>query len=256
MKTITKAICCILSLCLLCTTLFSCTLFEERQQDSNNDLQQKFSGKLTEKLAWLNDTTCDTVAKVEVEKLIFGVAPGTTADCYTSTDKTEIADFISFYRNLEIDEVDSSVIENMNGGGGLNIIFTYTDKSTQTIKYRYGYYVIGSQVFKARGSDTPDYKPSFDLSYRFLSGDTKCDVFTNEDEGECVGYVESIGDLRFTIITAEHDDYLTSTHYIEASFGRIYILSNTEFCVYESDYQAYYNLIDGQSFQDFITKNN
>ena len=256
MKNITKAICCILSLCLLCTALFSCTLFEEWQQDSSNDSQQKFSGKLTEKLAWLNDATGDTVAKVEVKKLSFGVDPGTTADCYTSTDKTEILDFISFYRSLEIDEVDSSVIENMNGGGGLDIIFTYTDKSTQTIKYRHGYYVIGSQVFKARGSDTPDYKSSFDLSYRFLDGGTKCDVFTNEDECECVGQIGSVGDLRFTIITAENDDYLTATHYIETGFGRIYILSNTEFCVYEADYQAYYELIDGQSFRDFITKNN
>ena len=244
-KTVRRLIPFVLIVCIFCTALSSCKPSEEARQN--------FNGKLSEKATWLKNLTADTVVKVGVVDIVYGVAPGTLASCYYSTDKTEIAGFISFYSNLEIEQVDSSVIDGKNGGGGKNYVFTYADGSTDIVYFRHGYYVVGSEVFKAKSTGKYEYKDTFERYLRFVDSDKISNVFTNTEDVQCVGTTEAVGDFRFKRIETEEDAYLSSTHYIEVSFGKIYILSETRFCVKFYNELKYFELIDGQSFRDFIT---
>ena len=250
-KTMKKAIAFILMICTLSASMISCSFFNGMWQEN----EEPFAGKLSEKATWLKEATSDNVVKAGVVTLLFGVAPGTLKDCHYSTEKSDITALISFYSNLEIEEVDPGVIEGMNGGGGLNIVLTYADGSTNILEYRHGYYVIGSEVFKATTEEKYDYQTTFDR-YQRIEYEKLSYVYTNTEEPQLVGQTDSISDFRFRIIEAESDTYLTATHYIEMNIGKIYILSATTFYLYNQyGVSNYYELIEGQSFRDFITEN-
>ena len=246
-KVIKKTIVFILICCTLTASMLSCSLFERKSDD------QPFFGKLSEQATWLNEVTADNVVRVGVLHIFYGVHPSTLMDSYYSTTESEIVAFIDFYKNLEVEEVNPDEIKEVYGGGGRNIVFTYADGSSKTIYMTQGCFIIGSQVFKPKASDDFDYKTTFDR-YSRMGYDKPSNVFTNTEEPELVGETDDISDFRFKAIEAEEDAYLNATHYIEVEFGKIYILSETQFCVDKTKAIDYYELMEGQTFSDFITE--
>lgn len=248
-KTVKRLIAFVLMIFMMSSSMLSCSFFEDKQEQS----EEPFVGKLSEKATWLKEATSDNVVKAGVVSILYGVAPNEMKDCYYSSDKIEITALINFYCNIEVKEVAPDVIEGMNGGGGSNIVLTYNDGSTKTLLYRHGYYVIGSEVFQATTNETFDYRTTFDL-YKRIDYQKLSYVYTNTETPQRVGQTDSVSDFRFRIIEAEEDAYLSATHYIETDFGRIYILSETTFYLDNSYYVFhYYELIEGQLFSAFLT---
>lgn len=244
-KTLKKLIAFLLIICGLTVSMLSCSFWGEKAEEL-------FVGKLSDQATWLKEASSENVVRVGVLRLINGIHPSTLMDCYYSTTESEIVAFIEFYKNLEVEEVSSDKIEAVIGGGGINIEFTYADGSSKTIHKTQGYFIIGSQAFKPKASDDFDYKTTFDR-YSRMGYDKPSNVFTNTEEPELVGETDDISDFRFKAIEAEEDAYLNATHYIEVEFGKIYILSETQFCINKIKAIDYYELMEGQSFRDFIT---
>lgn len=245
-KTLKKTIAFLLMICILTASMLSCSFWGEKAEEP-------FVGKLSEQATWLNEVTADNVVRVGVLHIFYGVHPSTLMDSYYSTTESEIVAFIDFYKNLEVEEVNPDEIKEVYGGGGRNIVFTYADGSSKTIYMTQGCFIIGSQVFKPKAADDFDYKTGFDR-YSRMGYDKLSNVFTNTEESELVGETDDISDFIFKAIEAEEEAYLNATHYIEVEFGRIYILNEKQFCVNTLGGSIkYYELVEWQSFSDFIT---
>ena len=245
-KTLKKLIAFLLIICGLTVSMLSCSFWGEKAEEL-------FVGKLSDQATWLKEASSENVVRVGVLRLINGIHPSTLMDCYYSTTESEIVAFIEFYKNLEVEEVSSDKIEAVIGGGGINIEFTYADGSSKTIYMTQGCFIIGSQVFKPKAADDFDYKTGFDR-YSRMGYDKLSNVFTNTEESELVGETDDISDFIFKAIEAEEEAYLNATHYIEVEFGRIYILNEKQFCVNTLGGSIkYYELVEWQSFSDFIT---
>ena len=246
-KLIIKIVSFILMICALTCSMFSCFIFESKESDAS-------VCKLSDKLVWLKEADADKVVRVGVLHYVHGIHPAVPMDCYYSSDRSEIVDFIDFYKNLEIEEADSSEIEDLLGGGKSNVVFTYSDGNSSTICLTQGYLIIGSQVFECKISDGFDYKKMFDR-YSRLEYDKVSKVYTNTEDAMLIGETDSVADFRFKATEADADSYVAATHYIELEFGKIYILSERKFCIDTNKSIKYYELAEWQSFRDFLTDN-
>ena len=146
----------------------------------------------------------------------------------------------------------------MKAGGGIEIVtFTMSDGSTKQLYFNSGYYVQGSQAFNVVSIDAvSDYYNECEKYYRFVSYTNESDVYTNTETPEVVGRAKNIGLWEFVIVETEQTNlYETAPYYVDASFGKIYILSETEFCRESRGTFVCYELINGQKFNDFMTFN-
>ena len=238
---------------ILLTFVFSgCDYIGKYLNPTTEDITE---GKLPDKATWLKSASADTIARIDIRREYYGVAPGSLVSCYYSENKDAIEEFIAYLSTLDIERVSSDILNGMNGGGGKNIVFTFSDGTRKTIKIRHGYYCEGSDIFNISSSNTSTFENASEQYLRFMVSKNSANVYTNTDEPTLVGQLNNLASLNFRKITIDGTTIDNATHYIDTDFREIYILSETTFCYMELNKIHCYELIDGQSFYELITEN-
>ena len=242
-KTVKKLIAFVLIVCAFATSMSSCSGLP-------------FAPKLSSKVSWLKNANADTVVKVLIDENAYGMAPGSIFSSYYSEDKEVIEKIITYFCNIRVSRDYSGRVYQIDGGSGRTVTVTFADRGTKSLLFKHGYFIDGNKVYKTYTSENiRDYYSEFNRYFRFNTYKNTGSVYTNTEDAICVGEAEKIGSWHFIYLSEmdDEDDYLQATHYIEVSFGKIYILSETRFCVKFYNEIEYYELIDGQSFIGFIT---
>ena len=239
----------VLMTCLLSAMTVSCTVL-----DKIADLS--FKGNLPEKADWLQGLSADSVVKIDIKDSSYSVEPGSTDHCYYTENKEVIEKIIEVYHNLRIKRDTSGRHNEVIGGDSRMVTFTFADGHTEELYFHNGYYIQGLLVFDiVFGNKVHNYFNECERYSRFVTLSNEANVYTNTDEPQLVGKAENIELWEFVDIdpVEETDSPEKAMSYVDSSFGKIYVLSDTGFCVEKLGELSYYELTNGQTFGDFIT---
>ena len=242
MKKTVKLISALLVLVLSITALSSC--------GSNSDSLISF--KMSTLNPWLKNDF-DAVAKVEEIHTYYGIAPNQEMRSYYSVDKDVIADYMEWCGSLKL--VPTFPRIGVAGGGSTSMVFTFADGSTKIISTKHGvFYTAFLLSFNMHGSDF-DTK-DMDSFYRFNVSDNSYSIYTYGENPTLVKEAESgAEDLGFVRLIDAQEPSTEPTHYLEASFGTVYIYSDT-LCyidtVHSDEYLNGYCEIYGTTFSELM----
>lgn len=203
---------------------------------------------------WLEDTDSSEIVKVEEIHTFYGIAPGEKMMCYYSEDAEVIA---AYMKQLADAKLTPTIPEIGVGGGGSTVrIFTFADGSTKEISTKHGVYynLIPFNVEIGSGFDKED----MDIFYRFKVNRNGYSIYTYGDDPELIKTVENGADaLGFIYLKDAEAPETEPTHYLDTSFGKVYIYSDN-LCYIDAGEEdidgnsGYYELY-GAKFSDLIS---
>ena len=203
---------------------------------------------------WLEDTDPSEIVKVEEIHTYYGIAPETKMMSYYSED----AEVISAYMKWLADATLSPkiIVENMGGGGSTEMVFTFKDGSTKEISIKQGLYHSFLFLFEVK-SEAFLKRESMNTFYRFNASRDEYSAYKCGDDSQPIKTVETgAGELRFIYLKDAEAPETEPTHYLDTSFGKVYIYSDSlcyidagEEDVYQNN--GYYELY-GAKFSDLI----
>lgn len=216
-----------IALCLLLPCLVSC--------GSNGTMLIKFD--ITAFYPWINDIDSTSVVKVEKIKVFDSSEPNIGVINYYSTDAEVIDEFIEWFGKRKISPTFPKLVY---GGGSTKYIFTFADGSSKEIKSSGAFYdIISSSECKAEMNEF----------YRFNVSSESYSIYTYGDDEEPIKIIEN-GASKLSFVKCDPEQILDvePTHYIIASFGKVYFYSES-ICYIESEYDGdfmngYYELYD------------
>ena len=223
-----------IALCLLLPCLVSC--------GSNGTRLIKFD--ISTFYPWINDIDSTSVVKVEKIRVFDSSEPNIGVINYYSTDAEVIDEFIEWFGKRKISPTFPEVVY---GGGSTEYIFTFADGSSKEIKSRGAFYDLIS---------SSECKAEMNIFYRFNASSESYSIYTYGEGEELVKNAESgASKLSFVRCDTEQSPDGEPTHYIVASFGKVYFYSDS-LCYIESLYDGnfmngYYELY-GQSLSDLM----
>lgn len=203
---------------------------------------------------WIEDTTPSEIVKVEEIHTYYGIAPGTKMMSYYSEDAEVISAYLKWLADTRLSP--QIIVESMGGGGSTKTVFTFKDGSTKEILTKQGYYHSFLMFFKVNSQSFLN-RESMKTFYRFNVSRKGYSVYTYGDDSEPIKTVESgAGELRFIYLKDAEAPETEPTHYLDTSFGKVYIYSDTLCYIDAGEEDAhqnngYYELY-GANFSDLI----
>ena len=214
MKKTVKLISALLVLVLSITALSSC--------GSNSDSLISF------KMSSLNprlNRKADNVVKIEEIHIGYGNAPNTREASYYTENPEVIDKYLKWFGDIELSFGLPRLF--VLGGGSCRYVFTFDDGTTKEIYTNQELYYSGLLCFDMHTQQFP-HKDDMRAFYRFNVRDGYYSIYTCGDNPELVK--ESDGgarNLRFVSLTDATKPEAEPTHYLVASFGRVYFYSDT-----------------------------
>ena len=204
-------------LCLLLPCLVSCRSNEIRLIEF----------EITAFYPWLEDIDTTSVVRVEKTHSYYASEPDIAVRNYYSTDVEVIDEFIEWFKEYKIYPVFPEIIK--SGGGSNKYTFTFADGSTKEIKTRSAFYDI---------INPSECKAEMDDFYRFNVSSESYSIYTYGDDEEPIKIIENgASKLSFVRCDPEQIPDVEPTHYIIASFGKVYFYSES-ICYIESEYDG------------------
>ena len=202
---------------------------------------------------WLGDTDPSEIVKVEEIHTYYGIAPGIKMMSYYSEDAEVICAYMKWLADAELTPVIPKI--GVDGGGSTQMIFTFKDGSTKEISRIKGVYY--KLMFFEIKTGSGFKREDMDTFYRFNVSRDGYSVYKCGDDSEPIKTVESgAGEFRFIYLKDAEAPETEPTHYLDTSFGKVYIYSDTlcyidagEEDVYQNN--GYYELY-GAKFSDLI----
>ena len=244
-----KRYCFLLTICILLSfCLVSCNLITDTGV---------LTHKLTDKESWLCEVSAENVTRIDVINQNYGVAPGTLAICYFTDQEKVIKKAIEYYSGIDVTRVSENEISNIDSGSGQKVVFTLSDGSTQTISFKYGYYV-DDDGNAYRKETSIEFKHSQEMNeyYKFQTSQLDYDVYTDTYNPTKIGSVDNLTSWHFVEKSTLEEKPCEASMYIDAKFDKLYIISNTEFYITNErkdvTFYTCYELIDGYSFENLF----
>lgn len=201
---------------------------------------------------WINNEA-DKVVKVEEIHTYYGIAPNIKMGSYYTEDTEIIKEYMKWLGSASLAPVIP--VTGTGGGGSTKRVFTFADGSTKEISISHGMYLkflcfeVDNQKFLDQDSMNLFYR--FNVSNKgysiYICGDNATPVKQSEDGADDLGFIRVLGEVE-----PENE----ATHYLVASFGTVYIYSDTlcyidagEEDVYENN--GYYELY-GTTFSELM----
>ena len=207
---------------------------------------------------WLEDTDSSEIVKIEEIHTYYGIAPETKTMSYYSEDAEVICAYMKWLADATLSP--KIIVENMGGGGSTEMVFTFKDGSTKEISIKQGLYHSFLLLFEVK-SEAFLKRESMNTFYRFNVSRDEYSVYKCGDDSQPIKTVETgAGELRFIYLKDIEAPETEPTHYLDTSFGKVYIYSDS-LCYIdagEDDIYAnngYYELY-GASFSELINNEN
>ena len=205
---------------------------------------------------WLEDTDPSKIVKVEEIHTYYGIAPETKMMSYYSEDAEVIAAYMKWLADAKLTPTIPDI--DVGGGGSTVRIFTFRDGSTKEISTKHGvyYHWIPFMTFNIKiGSGFN--KENMNTFYRFNVSEKGYSVYAYGDDTEPIKTVESGAEnLGFIYLKDAVTPETEPTHYLDTSFGKVYIYSDSLCYIDAVDEDIYlgngYYELYGATFSDLI----
>ena len=171
---------------------------------------------------WLKNDT-GAIIKVEEIHTYRGIAPNAEMKSYYTEDTEVIEKYMEWFEKTTL---VPTIYEFSGGGSSTQIVFTFADGSKKEIKYSNGLY-FKFLLFDAQNENHFD-KESMGSFYRFNVKDNNgYSIYTYGENSTLVKEAESGAEnLAFIRLIDAQEPSTEPTHYLEASFGTVYIYSD------------------------------
>ena len=194
---------------------------------------------------WLFDMEASQITEIRQQHTYIGVAPGTLANIYYTTNTDEIARLLELWRWMTLSEVDESDTQ-ISGGVSLTTTFTLADGTQRSVSFSNGIYYAGAHL-ALRTDSVPQIRDErITLSaLSFISYNDSYKLYTTDG---LVGEYTGISEFEFTA----YDGPITlqiPTTYIECEFGILRLYSPSLFS-FENGYGElrYYSIVGDEDF--------
>lgn len=175
--------------------------------------------------SWLRKSNASDVVKVEQIHTYYGIAPDISMTSYYSTEQDVISEYLECYKNVKL---TPALMKASGGGGSTVIVFTFADGSSEKISIINGYYIHGLLCFDVHYQSGHDCTDDMNAFYRFNVSEDSYSVYTCTDSPELVKEAKTgASDLRFVEYKGEELSDIQSEYFLETSFGKIYVLSDS-----------------------------
>ena len=203
---------------------------------------------------WIKNTDSSEIAKVEEIHTYYGIAPGQKMMSYYSEDAEVIAAYMEWLADAKLTPALPNI--GVLGGGSTKILFTFKDGSTKRILISQGTYYRLLMAFDVKYSSKFE-KEGMNTFYRFNLSEDGYSVYTCGDNPELIKTAENgLKDLGFIYLKDAEAPETEPTHYLDTSFGKVYIYSDN-LCYIDAGEEdidgnsGYYELY-GAKFSDLI----
>lgn len=179
---------------------------------------------------WLDELSSESVAEIKGTREYIGVAPGSLKTVSRTSDKRVIETLINSYRELVLTSV-SKEDGMICGGSSFSIEFILTDGTSKAVKLANGIYFASDEVrFHAKDYITLGAFENVRESLGFMATRESYEVYTNDTAQRLVGEYSGIGNWEFTSTESRYQ-IEDAEYVISFDSGKIYIFSDTEFCI-------------------------
>ena len=175
--------------------------------------------------SWLSEIDASQVARVERIVDYGSIDPNAIEESKYSTDPDEINEFIEWCKNTKF---YPTIPISTFGGLTTKYVFTFADGSVKEINASSPFYIL---------RHPSNFTIEMDCFYRFNASDASYSIYTAGDSPMLVKSVEKgaskLSFIRYDGLTPTTE----ATHYIQASFGKVYFYSDT-LCYIEPTYDS------------------
>ena len=173
---------------------------------------------------WLNNESSEVV-KIEEIHTYYGIAPNTRVASYYTEDTEVIKQYIDWLGNSKLSVAIPPI--GINGGGSTRHVFTFADGTTKEIYTQHGFYYSGLLCFEMHSQRFLG-KDDMDVFCRFNASKNNYSIYTCGETPELVKEVEKgVDELCFVRLTDVEEPETEPTNYLDTSFGKVYIYSDT-----------------------------
>lgn len=179
--------------------------------------------KLTKFNPWIEDNAGDIV-KIEEIHTIRGIAPDNQMQSYYTEDPEVIEKYMQWLAKTTL---VPAIFEPVMGGSTTKRVFTFADGSKKEIQFSNGYY-FNIFLFDTQNKSNFD-KKSMNSFYRYnVQDNTGYSIYTYGENAILVKEVETGAEnLGFIYLGDVQMPSNEPTHCLKASFGTVYIYSDT-----------------------------
>ena len=228
-KTTIRIVCVMLLTVMMMLALSSC----------GSGVDSIISLKMSTLNPWLEDIDPSEIVKVEEIHTYYGIAPGIKMMSYYSEDAEVICAYMKWLADAKLTPVIPKI--GIGGGGSTEMIFTFADGSTKEISINQGFYHSFLMFFKMN-SEAFLKRESMNAFYRFNTSRDEYSVYKCGDDSQPIKTVETgAGELRFIYLKDAEAPETEPTHYLDTSFGKVYIYSDTLCYIDAGEEDAYQN---------------
>ena len=194
------------------------------------------------------------IVSIDVVNTSLGREPNVEMKSYFTDDPELIGEYVKWVGELSL----VPTIPKMGGGGSsTKMVFTFADGSTKEIYTKHGIYSPSFISFALYCESEYDYVSNMTEYYRFNVYEKGYSIYTYEENPTLVKQSESGAEnLGFIPLRDYQEPETEPTHYLEASFGKVYIYSDT-LCYIDNEYEhfeynnGYYEL-HGTTFSELM----
>ena len=207
--------------------------------------------KMTKFNPWIEDNAGDIV-KIEEIHTYRGIAPDNEMQSYYTEDPEVIEKYMQWLAKTTL---VPAIFEPTGGGSSVKMVFTLADGSEKEIQLSNGYY-FNIFLFDTQNKSNFDRK-TMNSFYRYnVQDNTGYSIYTYGENATLVKKSETGAEnLSFVRLNDAEEPGNEPTHYLEASFGIVYIYSDTLCSIEPTRPDAYlggYYVLYGTTFSELM----